>query len=1166
VTSHLPLLRHIPAVFIFIACSLATPVNAQDHLHPGPGLPRGVPDFCAGPHVMSASSGNWSQESTWQGGQVPGADRTVMIAPGHEVIYDSDSGVSLRALCIEDGGRLAFVNTRATSLSVGTLLVRAGGELEVGTETAPIPADVTAEIVFADRAIDTTADPEQFGGGLLVFGKVRMHGAVKSPTFVRLAAAAGSGHPDPRAGDTSLTLSVAPTGWRVGDRMVLPDTRQLQVGERFDSIVLQTERLEVQGFTGDREISLTQALQFDHEGARSADRLSLDYLPHVGNLTRNVVIRSQDPDGTRGHTLYSQQADVDIRYVLFRDLGRTTNNQIDSTTFNADGTVAHLGTNQIGRYPAHFHHVRGPANPSNTGPQFRLVGNAFLDGRKWPITVHQSHYGDISHNVIYNASGAGVMTEDGNESYNVFDHNFVVAIEGQGNPNNPSRLPDNDGTDGAGLWFKGFNHIVRNNVVANVINREQFIVNGAGFYFAWPPSLHGSLSRLPLMRGADLTDPFQYETANMLAFPIPEFSGNEAYGAITTGLTLWQIGTDGYNVHNLGETIIKDLVVWHVHEEAFFGYPGHNLTFDGLIVRGHPRALGVHDGGVGFYTGDYKNRNLTIRRADIQGMATGISAAMATEGTFLLEDSRLQNYSENFSVATLETPGTQAEPDNRTMIIRNTNFVHMPKPVERPEHEVRPFVAISMQWNETPRNPDMYWDQKADRLFVYDYIVDDQGTGDDFQVFYLSQENASVAGGMVPCLDRPKAEIEGIVYHDQAPIRQEATFVCPISIQSPRITNVAPVAGPAGSVVTISGENFDANATVKFGALPATAQWAGPAVLTAIAPAHDDGAVSITVTNQDYQADVESDAFRYGMVDPPPPPPPPTPNTAPVAANDTYGTAIEDTPFVTGAGSVLGNDVDGEANPLTAILVTQAAHGTVALAANGTFTYTPGANFNGGDAFTYKASDGTLDSNIATVHVMVAPVNDRPVAADDAFTTSQAVPLKISAPGILANDSDIEGHSLRAVLVDQAESGWVTLSRSGGFLYVPTWNFVGTDRFTYRAKDTAESQHMATVTITVEPVMLIEPPPQINTEGDQVSLQIASTLPDRAKRKFSARDLPPGLHINPKSGLIHGTVGPRSDGIYDVRVFLAFDGGGDMVLFKWTVLPKKKPPVKPKGK
>ena len=77
---------------------------------------------------------------------------------------------------------------------------------------------------------------------------------------------------------------------------------------------------------------------------------------------------------------------------------------------------------------------------------------------------------------------------------------------------------------------------------------------------------------------------------------------------------------------------------------------------------------------------------------------------------------------------------------------------------------------------------------------------------------------------------------------------------------------------------------------------------------------------------------------------------------------------------------MLGNDTDVDGDTLTAVLVSGPAHGTLTLNADGSFTYTPDANYNGSDSFTYKANDGSADSNVATVSLTVSAVNDAPVA------------------------------------------------------------------------------------------------------------------------------------------------------------------------------------------
>ena len=97
------------------------------------------------------------------------------------------------------------------------------------------------------------------------------------------------------------------------------------------------------------------------------------------------------------------------------------------------------------------------------------------------------------------------------------------------------------------------------------------------------------------------------------------------------------------------------------------------------------------------------------------------------------------------------------------------------------------------------------------------------------------------------------------------------------------------------------------------------------------------------------------------------------PNTPPVAMDDAY-TTNEETTLNVDAPGVLGNDDDEDSDPLTAVKVTDPTNGTLILNDDGSFTYNPATNFNGTDSFTYKANDGTNDSNIATVTITVNPL------------------------------------------------------------------------------------------------------------------------------------------------------------------------------------------------
>ena len=130
-------------------------------------------------------------------------------------------------------------------------------------------------------------------------------------------------------------------------------------------------------------------------------------------------------------------------------------------------------------------------------------------------------------------------------------------------------------------------------------------------------------------------------------------------------------------------------------------------------------------------------------------------------------------------------------------------------------------------------------------------------------------------------------------------------------------------------------------------------------------------------------------------------------NEPPAAGNDSFSVA-EDATLNQAAPGVLANDDDPDTDStLTAALVTGPSHGTLVLNANGSFTYTPAANYSGTDSFTYKANDGTVDTNTATVTITVTPVNDTPTISDIADQTI-ALNTSTGALGFTIGD-DVSG-------------------------------------------------------------------------------------------------------------------------------------------------------------
>jgi hypothetical protein len=177
---------------------------------------------------------------------------------------------------------------------------------------------------------------------------------------------------------------------------------------------------------------------------------------------------------------------------------------------------------------------------------------------------------------------------------------------------------------------------------------------------------------------------------------------------------------------------------------------------------------------------------------------------------------------------------------------------------------------------------------------------------------------------------------------------------------------------------------------------------------------------------------------------------------APSAIGETVTLDEDTTAAITLAG------IDPEGQPVAFALLSSPQQGTLSGSAPN-LTYTPKANYNGPDRFTFAADDGVFTSRTATVTLDVRPVNDAPVAAADQATTSgSSVTI-----AVLANDSDPDGDALTVVKVFPARGGSVTLSANGTITYKPLLGFSGTDRFTYQVADGKGGTATGGVTVIV---------------------------------------------------------------------------------------------------
>jgi len=190
-------------------------------------------------------------------------------------------------------------------------------------------------------------------------------------------------------------------------------------------------------------------------------------------------------------------------------------------------------------------------------------------------------------------------------------------------------------------------------------------------------------------------------------------------------------------------------------------------------------------------------------------------------------------------------------------------------------------------------------------------------------------------------------------------------------------------------------------------------------------------------------------------------------NDAPVAVNDAYSTNEDTAGAANAAGGVLANDSDANGDPLSVSLVSDVSNGSLTLNSDGSFSYTPDANFNGTDSFTYEVSDGNGGTDQAVATITVTPVDDAPVAVDDSYSTGFETALTVPAAGVLANDSDIDGDALSIAGVQQPANGTVVLNADGSFTYTPDARFSGLDSFDYELDDGQGGVVTATVDVTV---------------------------------------------------------------------------------------------------
>jgi hypothetical protein len=711
--------------------------------------------------IASVQSGDWSNPATWNPARVPEQGDIVAIKTTHVVTYDVESLDLIAAIGV--AGTFRWQHDIDTYLGVQNLTVfgpntlGAGnyGYLEIGTAAQPIQADQTATIVIGNSVLvdENTGGVtnKEYSNGVQGWGKVRIHGAIKTP-FVLC-------DDELVATQTTITLDSAVSGWVANDTLLLPDTRG-HLG-LASTLPYRIETRTLASVAGNGLSVTVPGLTYDHQGARDKDGV-LDFTPEVANLTRNVIIRSEDPDGIRGHTQFFDRCDVDIRYASFQGLGRTINASVPNTT-----------TNQKGRYPGHFHKVLGPGDgtegaggigydasvdpdefkpgdaaniASCNGPTLRFIGNVIWDTSddgdvKWPLTTHGTCDALIRGNVVYRGTGSLMMFEEGSEVRNVIDGNFLChCYDGTGDRGDGGFADGNPGREGNGMSMPNLYNFVRNNRAYNM----EGVSIGYHTYGGTSSSGGGfadgnELLQIAAWQGADPEEDFT--TGHN--YPVLQWQDNHAI-CCDVGFVPWYTGCHINQTFtgNIAQSVLLRMHIWHCRI-AVYRFPTNNFTYRDCIWRADFAHLGFGLNRVGLSAQDYYQRNEVLDNCNIQGFDYGVYVPNKvgvrvdgdpgdSEGIWTIQDSILCNF-HNVNSGTMEAvSGGGVSLTARRANITNCQFF-------QPTGHTGGKKFLKLSWSDPPGSV-ANWIQ-LDRYYFSDI---DGEAGDDVRVYWTESAGTFV--------------------------------------------------------------------------------------------------------------------------------------------------------------------------------------------------------------------------------------------------------------------------------------------------------------------------------------------------------------------------------------------------------------------------------------
>jgi G8 domain len=596
-------------------------------------------------NAVASASGNWNDAATWQGGRLPRDGDNVRIPQGITVSLNDRASAALANVVVE--GELAFAPNQDTRLTVDTMLVAATGAVEMGSPERPLRTGRSAELVIQSRA-EAPLNVAERTRGVIASGRFVTNGPDKD----HMAALAG----DARNGSSSLQFKQAPAGWTVGDEVVVTGTR-FHWANSQDQTLLENEVRKVTAINGS---TVTLDAKLIHDHVRADPSFSI----FVSNLTRPIVIRSANakPLTERGHAMFMQGSQVDIRDAAFIDLGRT------------DKAAATSAANIKGVYSVHFHQ-------NGYDHEQRISGSVIRGTPGWGLANHSSNV-VATNNVVHDFAGAAFSAEAGDE-IGSFIGNIVsggtnrplqakpYAREAIG-PEPKQRLLAGDmGKFANGFWMVSPQVVVQNNVVAGG-NGTAYLMFMLGTVEFGPnnPTV-GQFTGFPLDRvpagvvPRTWNYPNQFNGARMAVtadLPIKDFRNNIAYGVFQGMRVRWTADDAGFMFNaNKGVDVarfqttprnltrqrylLSNLTFWNVGSGLNVGY-SENYDVDNLtVVNAADYEPGCDErfcGAYGISTDGGGGMDAQIRNSRISGGKTtplDLASEMRTRNLFV--DGRL---------------------------------------------------------------------------------------------------------------------------------------------------------------------------------------------------------------------------------------------------------------------------------------------------------------------------------------------------------------------------------------------------------------------------------------------------------------------------------------------------------------------------------------------